>query len=95
MVFPGETMLGALQRIQVNIDAPCGGNGTCGRCEVMVYGIGKVKAIQLKALCELTKRMYSPLVENITIKSSEDIENLLMNELRYEKREKIKLILYK
>ncbi len=46
MVFPGETMLGALQRIQVNMDAPCGGNGTCGRCEVMVYGIGKVKACQ-------------------------------------------------
>ena len=58
-----------------------------------INGIGKVKAIQLKALCELTKRMYSPLVENITIKSSEDIANLLMNELRYEKREKIKLII--
>lgn len=48
MVFPGETMLGALQRIQVNIDAPCGGNGTCGRCEVTVYGIGKVKACQFR-----------------------------------------------
>lgn len=48
MVLPGETMLGALQRGKVNIEAPCGGNGTCGRCEVMVYGIGRVLACQFK-----------------------------------------------
>ncbi len=48
MVLPGETMLGALQRGKVNIEAPCGGNGTCGRCEVMIYGIGCVKACQFR-----------------------------------------------
>lgn len=58
-----------------------------------IKGIGKVKAIQLKALCELTKRMNSPMIENKAVKTSEDVANLLMSELRYEKREKIKLII--
>lgn len=58
-----------------------------------IKGIGKVKAIQLKALCELTKRMSVPVREINKIKSSSDAANLLMEEMRYEKREKVKIII--
>lgn len=59
-----------------------------------IKGIGKVKAIQLKALCELTKRMtVMDLKQKSIIHSSYDIAKLLMEELRYEKRERVKLIL--
>lgn len=59
-----------------------------------IKGIGKVKAIQLLAVCELAKRMNKPVnKQEIKITSSQDVVKLLMNELRYEKREKAKLIL--
>lgn len=59
-----------------------------------IKGIGKVKAIQIIATCEIAKRMQSPLdVQNIQIKNSQDVADLLMNELKYEKREIAKLIL--
>jgi len=58
-----------------------------------IKGIGRVKAVQLKALCEITKRMSAPIhSNNIVIKSTIDIVNLFMEELRYEKREIVKLI---
>lgn len=56
-----------------------------------IKGIGKVKAIQLKAIVELAKRMSKPINKiQINIRTSEDVANLLMDELRFEKREKIK-----
>lgn len=58
-----------------------------------IKGIGKVKSIQIKAVCELAKRMARPLDLNIQIKGPKDIANMLMEELRYEKREIIKLII--
>lgn len=59
-----------------------------------IKGIGKVKAIQLIALGEIAKRINKPInKQTIKIKSSKDVANLLMNELRNEKREKVKLIL--
>jgi len=59
-----------------------------------IKGIGEVKAIQLLAVCELVKRINKPLnKENIKIKDAKDIAKLLMNELRYEKREIVKIIL--
>jgi len=59
-----------------------------------IKGIGEVKAIQLLAVCELVKRINKPInKENIKIKDSKDVAKLLMNELRHEKREKVKLIL--
>ena len=33
---PGETILALLQRLGCQIDAPCGGNGTCGKCRVRI-----------------------------------------------------------
>ena len=52
-----------------------------------INGIGKVKAIQLKAIGELTKRISKPINrKNIKIKNTKDVAELLMQELRYEKR---------
>ena len=59
-----------------------------------IKGIGKVKAIQIIAACEIAKRISQPLdVQNIKIKNSQDIADLLRNELRYETREIAKIIL--
>lgn len=59
-----------------------------------IKGIGKVKAIQLKAIGELTKRISKPIhKDKIKIKSTKDVAELLMPELRYEKREIVKLII--
>lgn len=58
-----------------------------------IKGIGKVKAIQLKAVCELTKRIEKPIDSRIKIKNSKDVADLLMPELRYEKREIAKVLL--
>ena len=58
-----------------------------------IKGIGKIKAIQIKAVCELTKRMSRPM-ENveIRIRTSDSVAELLMNEMKYEKREKLKVL---
>ena len=59
-----------------------------------VKGIGRVKAIELKAMCEIAKRMSRPIKgEKIVIKAPQDVANLLLEELRYEKREIAKVIL--
>ena len=59
-----------------------------------IQGIGKVKAIQLKAICELAKRMSRPINDlKIQIRRAEDIVKIFMDELRYEKREIVKLVL--
>ncbi len=61
---------------------------------MQVKGIGRVKAIQLKAICELAIRMSKTSnYKKIQIKSTEDIANLVMEELRFEKREYVKLFL--
>lgn len=61
---------------------------------MQIKGIGKVKAIQLIAVGELAKRMSKPLnILNIKITSPKDVADLLMDELRYEKKELIKLII--
>lgn len=61
---------------------------------ISIKGIGKVKAIQLLAVCELTKRISRPINNfNIQIKSPQDVANLLINELKYEKREIVKVLM--
>lgn len=59
-----------------------------------IKGIGKVKAIQIKAVCELARRMCSPTNKlKVKIKSSQDVAELFMDELRFEKVEFAKLVL--
>lgn len=58
-----------------------------------IKGIGKVKAIQIKAIGELTKRLAKPINNiKIKLKSPSDVADLFMQELRYEKREVMKLV---
>ena len=59
-----------------------------------IQGIGKVKAIQLRAICELARRMSRPINDSkVQIKNTKDVAGIFMDELRYEKREIVKLVL--
>ena len=59
-----------------------------------IKGIGRVKAIQIKAVSELAKRMRVPVQKmNKIIKSTKDVADLFMDELRYEKQEILKVLM--
>ena len=59
-----------------------------------IKGIGEVKAIQIKAVCEFAKRMSTPFnFSKKIVKDASDVFNLLKNELMYEKNEVLKVIL--
>lgn len=59
-----------------------------------IKGIGEVKAIQIKAMCELTSRISkNNNITNIVIKSTSDVADLLMEEMKYKKKEEIKAII--
>jgi len=52
-VYEGTTILEALKRAGINIDTPCGGKGTCGKCKVLVVeGITAASPIEKKFLSE-------------------------------------------
>lgn len=61
---------------------------------MQINGIGKVKALQIKAVCELAKRISRP-IENIKtkIKNPQDIVNFVMDELKIEKNEIVKVVI--
>ena len=58
-------------------------------------GIGRVKALQIKAVMELSKRVSASLASNgqISIKSPAEVSALLMEEMRHLKKEVFKTIL--
>jgi DNA repair protein RadC len=60
-----------------------------------IKGIGRVKAIQIKALLEFSKRVASTLSSNgkIIIRCSSDVSRLLMEEMRHLKKEVFNTIL--
>lgn len=59
-----------------------------------IKGIGRIKAIQLKAVCELANRMNQPLnYKKIKIKEPNDVVKILMNQMQYEKVEIVKVLL--
>ena len=59
-----------------------------------IKGMGRIKAIQLKAICELANRMNKPSnYKKTQIKEPNDIVKILMNEMQYEKNEIAKIIL--
>ena len=59
-----------------------------------VKGIGRVKAIQIKAALELSKRIATSdgMIHHV-IKSACDVSNLMMEEMRYLKKEMFKALL--
>ena len=59
-----------------------------------IKGIGKIKAIQLKAVGELANRMTMPSkYKKIKIRKPEDLAKLIMEELRYQKAEIAKVVI--
>ena len=61
---------------------------------IKIKGIGKVKAIQIKATCELASRMNSiDNYKNITINKPSDVANILFEEMRFEKQEILKVVI--
>lgn len=61
---------------------------------MQIKGIGRIKAIQIKATCELATRMSRPTnYKQIQVKRPDDIAKLLMPSLKYLKREVVKLVI--
>lgn len=61
---------------------------------MQIKGIGKVKAIQLKAVGELAVRMFQTSnYKRTIIKEPHDLARILMSELKFEKSEKVKLVI--
>lgn len=60
---------------------------------IKIEGIGKSKAIQLKAVGEIAKRINYPILEKQKITSAIDVINLFESELKFEKRELIKVVI--
>lgn len=61
---------------------------------MIINGIGRVKAIQIKAVCELSIRMNKPIdYKKIVIREPNDVAKVLMQDLRFLKIEIIKVII--
>lgn len=61
---------------------------------MQIKGIGKVKAIQIKAVSELGIRMSTPSnYKKITVKEPYDVAKILMKELRFQKNEIAKVVI--
>ena len=61
---------------------------------MQIRGIGKVKAIQLKAVGELANRMTMPSTyKKIVIKEPYDLAKIMMEELRFQKKEIAKIVI--
>ncbi len=80
--------------------------GECGRGLAFLHdmsveelqktkGIGRVKALQIKAVMELSKRVSASFINNnrVTIKSPVEVSTLFMEEMRHLKKEVFKIIL--
>lgn len=61
---------------------------------IKINGIGKIKAVELKAVGEIAKRISKPLNRNkIKILSKEDVVSLFMEELQNETNEVLKVVM--
>lgn len=61
---------------------------------MQINGIGRVKAIQLKAVGELANRMTKPNhIKKMKIKTPEDLAKIMMEELRFQNKEIIKIVI--
>jgi len=72
-VADGTMIIHAFHKAGIPIDAPCGGNGTCGKC--MVNVIKKNGTAELKQACK------TPITEDITIEISGKVaEHRILND---------------
>lgn len=59
-----------------------------------IKGIGRIKAIQLKALSELAIRMAAPSnYKKVIVREPYDLAKIIMEELRFQKREIAKIVI--
>lgn len=59
-----------------------------------IKGIGKVKAIQLKAVCELATRMNMTInYKTKKIRKPQDVAEMLIDKMRFEKQEILKVVI--
>lgn len=58
-----------------------------------IKGIGKVKAMRLKAAFELARRLAMPMKKDKIVTSSKEVAQIFIEELRYEKKEYVKLVI--
>ena len=59
-----------------------------------IKGIGRVKAIQIKATCEFAIRMFQTIdYKKVIINNPHDIAKIFMSELKFEKKEKLKQVI--
>lgn len=59
-----------------------------------ISGIGTVKAIELKAVGEIAKRISKPLkINRLKVNTRDDIVNIFMDELQNEKNEALKIVM--
>lgn len=59
-----------------------------------INGIGEIKALELKAVCELSKRMNScASINKIIIKEPKDVAKILYGEYKFEKQEILKVLI--
>lgn len=64
-ILPGQTLLSALRACNLAPDAPCGGQGTCGKCTVLVDGI-QVQSCQYIPNADISVRL-SPQEEGTRV----------------------------
>ena len=58
-----------------------------------IHGIGRIKAIQIKAVCELATRMNKPTnYKQIQIKNPKDIAQILIPDMQFLKREVARVV---
>ena len=63
-VATGENLLDALKRNGIYPDAPCGGNGRCGKCKVQVNG---TEVLACKRLVDRDMTVVLPKTQTVTI----------------------------
>ena len=60
---------------------------------VEIKGIGKTKALKLKAISEIIKRVERPIVdEEIQVNSTNELAKIMIPEMRYLKTEELKIV---
>lgn len=93
-----ETSVQISQRILCLNDTPEEGLNFLRNIEIteltQIKGIGRIKAIQLKALSELAIRMSAPSnYKKVTVNGPYDLAKIMMEELRFQKREIAKIVI--
>lgn len=70
--FEGETLLTALRRGNLAPSAPCGGNGSCGKCQVFVNN-NKLLACQTPVTADMTVQLISSAIESKILTANQTI----------------------